>query len=448
MTGIAALLDAIATRRLPDEGVMARTAAAACWPDFLALLATVPPPVIYGANTLPGHRMADATAPGASAINRALFESHLVAAEPPWLAPAAVGGATLAKLMAIASGHVPVRPETADMVIEYFRNGDWTQAQVPAAASYGCGDVVPAAHWLAAVLRHSDIGINALGPGEAMALVNGNFIAVGAALTQLSDICALSARVMANEAWLVELLAIPRALFAFHRDDAEIGAAMDVLAEIAADEDPVGHDQLPVSIRSIPQMLAARHHAIGRLAGAVRTALSIPSGNPLFDPVNNAMLSQASFLALDVSLALSAAAELFLAQIWVCTERCKFLSARFGEQLGSNPVATIQVVKQMQAQCEEARRTHGSRLFASGSSTSAGIEDFWGYTLPASQALGDLITRLNKVLAIEARLLNLWRQPRADVDHWPDMAAWWVTPPPTHPRDAVFSSISAAILAT
>lgn len=450
MTTLSALFENFNKRRLPDNGMAARVAAGACWQAFADLLTTDPPLVIYGANTLPGHRMADGTGTDANAINRAIMDSHSIAADPPWLDSSAVGFATLAKLIAVGSGNVPVRPETVDLLVAYFQTGDWAKARVPAAASYSCGDVVPAAHWLRAVLSHSGVSVETLGPGEVMALINGNFIALGATLARLADLPALLARVLANAAWLVDLTHMPREIFAFHRRSLDIAPAMDALNDVAGHDDEPLPVQLPVSIRSIPQLQAMRHRAVAHLARTVMQALAEPSGNPLYDPATGAMLSQSSFLALDVSLALSATMEMLLAQMWACTERCKFLAEHFGEEVGRNPVATIQVVKQMQAQTEAARRAHGIRLFASGGSTSAGVEDLWGYTLPAAQALDDAMGRLDTLIGIEARLLGLWSRRHAEPDtaarHWPNMTEWWAAEPPVHPLAANFAAICKAAL--
>jgi histidine ammonia-lyase len=447
MIDLSSFCAAIAARRLPGGWDRGRPAVAASWTRYQALLSADPPPVVYGANTLPGHRMADDRTPTAAGINRALFDSHRIAGEPPWLDATTIAMATACKIGSIAGGHVPVRPETYDLLVDYFDHGDWDAARVPANATYSCGDVVPAAHWLAALLDHGGWRVEQLGPGEVMALINGNFLSVGAAIAQLQALLGLAQRALANEAWLVDLTHMPRTSFDFAgRDDAaDIAPALALLAAVAGDDDDPLPVQLPVSIRAIPQLLAMRHRTVRQLGRMAALAVRTPSGNPLLDRDSGTMVSQSSFLALDLSIALSGCIEMLLALMWATTERCKFLSAHYGEQWGDNPVATIQVVKQMQAQTEAARRLHGARTFVSGGSTSQGIEDFWGYTLMAARDVRDCILRLDRLLAVEARLLRLW-QGRQGGSVSPDMAQWWAEQAPIHPRAAEFAALGASIL--
>lgn len=361
---------------LDDGEVVARLADQ--WTAFNAFLRENPDTPIYAVTTLTGHRDREGVRLTPAAINRAIADSHYFAphSDPD---PRLWRLITLCKLTQLSMGGVPLRAELFDALREGARSGEFT-GRVDLQSSYSCGDVIPGCQWTLQWLEAVDVSIEELGPGEMIALINGAFVHLGAAL------------------WSMQRLDVPLA-----REISQSRRAGDMLVQSGR------HDgaQLPVSFRAMRQSRSAVK-AMADYAGAViDRLLGAPSGNPLFHPGPPARFeSQDSFMSCELAVIQSGLIEAILAMAWTITQRIKHLCAAHDDGAGAdNPIALIQHPKRAESILQLMRLHNGGRTFASGGETSEGIEDFWSRGAHLSMAISALAGQLTQLLAIEAQVL-------------------------------------------
>ena len=338
---------------------------------------------VYGANTLTGHRDAEAVADPAS-ITSEILRTHAIGS-PPWLDRHAARCIGYAKLYSWAAGLSGVSPELFDGVRELVLRDDFSP-QVPGAASYSCGDVIPASHWATAVLDElSRSGAHAARPGEVMALINGNFVHVGQAVAMVGRIQRVSAlAVEAASAFHSAALANPSNLyFVATSERAWASSAVEYVKRRAKRRLSASDEQDPVSLRAIPQVLETWGNAVGDFLGEVAYLLFKPSCNPFIDERHPFPISQASFLAPTLSVKTGGVIEAALFLMWAALGwTSHLLSGRVpgiprDGSTSASPLGLIQCPKLMMAICEKARMDLGRRAFAAGADTSYGIEDIW-----------------------------------------------------------------------
>ena len=368
------------------------------------ILADPAAPPVYGHTTRPGHQDDTAVDPVDVAAGRGMLRSHLLGSAP-WMAPWTARVVGYAKVTSLAQGGTAIDPALFDALRQLVIDPGFAPS-LPRHASYSSGDVIPGAHWADAV--YTRLGRPPT-PGEVMVLVNGCFVHVGAALAGLPRLRAC-----------VLLFAE-----AARANAAAVGAGPEVLTGVrwplaeplrspASPAGP-GSVQVPVSSRAAVPLLDAAWRAIERLGEDIADALSRPSGNPLFAGGVRRGLSQASFLAPAVTLSCGAAIEALLALSWASVQRLKHLLSGavpwLPEDGGTpeDPLAWIQVPKLAMAWLERGRRTLGIRAFASGGSTSRGVEDFWTHGLETTHQLAEAIDLVERLASLE-----LWCTLRAE----------------------------------
>lgn len=338
---------------------------------------------VYGANTLTGHRDAEAITDPA-AMTDEILRTHAIGAAP-WLDPHTARCIGYAKLYSWAAGLSGISPELLEGVSKLVTREDF-HPRVPVGTSYSCGDVIPAAHWAKAVLDElSRSGSHVAQPGEAMALINGNFVHVGQAVAMVSNLQRTSALTV-EVASLFHTAALANASNLYFVATAERAWASNALRYVAdRSERPLNatDKQDPVSLRAIPQVLETWGDAVGDFLGELNYLLFKPSCNPFIDERYAFPISQASFLAPTLSVKTGGVIEAALFLMWALLGwTSHLLSGRVPDvprdgSTAASPLGLIQCPKLMTAICEKARMDLGRRTFAAGSDTSYGIEDIW-----------------------------------------------------------------------
>lgn len=369
---------------------------------------------VYGVTTLSGHRDGDPDPPGPHTVNALLWRSHLLGDGPTFDTFEALC-ISAAKIMQTAAGGSLIAPATFDAMIEAFEDPRCTFDGVPRSASYSSGDVVPGMHWARAALKGRRDPVD-FAPGESMALMNGSFVHVGAALALAPRLARSVDSFLQATARVFERVSAPRYLLAgcARSDDKRLARWGAAVMATAPDLRLTTTPQPPVSLRATDAVAAALMKARRDFDAAIAEALSQPSNNPLIerDAQGEAqLLSQGSFLALPLALATETVINAVLAALWTVTERVKYLLS--GRAPGtamdggdaSDPIRFIQAPKMIQAILERARRRFGMRAFATGGATSYGIEDFWTHGLGLTNDVNALLDEMRAALAIEAEVI-------------------------------------------
>jgi hypothetical protein len=269
--------------------------------------------------------------------------------------------------------------------------------QVPLGCSYSCGDAIPGAHWAAALLDllQSRVGYR-LRRKEGLALINGTFVHVGLALSCLP---------LLQGAWSAFLLAsrMNARLCRAHRSkytpvladepDDPIRQLSDLIRDSAPASLPGGAPQDPISLRGFPQVAGALAQSMAGYLDALDQALAHRSDNPLIDTGSDEALSQGSFLAPQLTVAAGQLIDAIVLATWMSERRTHHLligrvtSIPANASRSTGDLGLIQVPKLMTAVLEEMRLRAGRRTFASGGSTSYGIEDLWTFGVNTSEML-------------------------------------------------------------
>ena len=397
MKALADLLKNVETLSLPDswEANLARIAAERRYLDEIVAKGEVG---IYGVNTLTGHR--DGERLGVEAITRYqqdLLESHAIDVGADFYDAHAARCIGYAKLYAFSAGMSGVSTALFQLIGPLAANPDF-QPRDPRNCSYSSGDVIPAAHWARAALAQlaRDHGYIAQ-PGEAMALINGNFIQTGYAASLCKnlktawlfflELCAVSNTASrANSANLHHIVTPQRPL---------ASAAIDYVRSRSRAIDKDIQD--PVSVRAVPQVIDLLALAIEEFLQELDTLLQAPSGNPLYSPCEPRPLSQASFLAATLTARASTLIDALLFAMWAMVGRTTHVLSGAVEGIprdAANPSSSlglIQYPKLMMSILERARMDNGRRPYSAGASTSYGTEDLWNHGLSVLGQLENLL---------------------------------------------------------
>jgi histidine ammonia-lyase len=386
----------------------------ASYRDLLSFLAENPDRAVYGISTYPGHRDARRSS-GDRDFQEALLDGHAISVEEPYEAFEArcIG---YAKAYAIAAGGTPISPALYDGICRAITDPRFAP-EVPRFSSYSCGDVIPASHWAQALLRHLDPP-HALGPGEAMGLINGAFVHVGVASALARRLKRFWGLFIATSQAGASLCAAnPRNFNLAAGAENAIGAEMTryVAHGLAKRQSDVPQDA--VSIRALPQVLDALAKAIEFSCAELDRLLRLPSGNPMLLPDPDSGRSephpQGSFMSPALTIATSAVIDALLLCGWCSVSRTKYLlsgRARAVPQDGivkGAGIGFIQWPKLMQATLEDARMVASRRPFASGGATSMGIEDLWSFGTLTNESLRSVLERLERLLCLELTLCEL-----------------------------------------
>lgn len=377
--------------------------------------------VIYGANTLPGHRDEErVTEADLSAFQENMLQSHAIA-ESPCYAEYTARCISYAKIYSWIAGMSGVSPELYTAVVKLVSSPEF-KPQIPTQSTYSSGDVIPAAHWAQDILTalQQDQHYRTR-PGEMMALINGSFVHLGYAAS-------LIRKLQASWVLFVEVTALNHLFSQTNTSDLSIisldrdsWAARTTIyirskADNHSENNSVNSVQDPVSLRATPQIMDVLCDSIQAYLQQIDDYLARPSGNPLFDEESEQPLSQASFLAPTLTVKTGALIESLLFSMWSMTGRTQHLLS--GKVSGiPQDAATekamlglIQYPKLMMATLEKSRSQYGRRTYASGAQTSYGVEDLWTYGVLTLTQLEGLIDDFNYMCGIELYLMTYIEQ--------------------------------------
>lgn len=375
------------------------------------LLALDKPPAVYGANTLVGH-LSDkpVSADRLEAFQAELLANHALGSAP-YFEPREAVCIGYARAHFFSLGGSAITPELYKLVRTAVADPHF-RPEVPRHCSYSCGDVIPAAHWALALSEYlKDTARYRLRRKEGIALINGAFVHVGIALSQVRPLFRTwHAFLLASRLNAHVCKANRSDCTAALTDDAAdpIRAVCDLLRpEGAPRPRSNGTVQDPISVRALPQVAAALAGAITAYLDALDQALRRRSDNPLIVVDSDEPLSQGSFLAPMVTLAAGQLIESLLLALWAIERRTHHLlsgqvagvpanASRAADELG-----LIQVPKLMTAILEEVRLKAGRRSYASGGSTSYGLEDLWSAGLETAETLAAVFAAAARLMAIE-----------------------------------------------
>lgn len=305
-----------------------------------------------------------------------LLDGHLVGRQDP--APdGLIRRLTRAKLLELSAGGSAVSPETFDRILAIQHEdragfGAWR-------ASYGSGDVVPAAWWLRAALG----GPDGLRPGDLIACLSGGFVAAGVASLAADRLRVVFDRIL--EALMPDCVApVPR--------DGD-----SPLVELASRgfrrNEPVVDIQLPVSQRDVRPVIEAAVLAVDMLEGAIDRRLRTPGPNPLL--ADGAFRSQCAFLDVGLAMGCRGAGSALAFALAALHRRIQRAQAeRPGE------IAAVQPPKVARALLAEAHALLAMPP-AQPIDESGGVEDLADGALQAAWALWDACELAEQMLDLE-----------------------------------------------
>lgn len=377
------------------------------------MLKRTSPPKIYGVNTLVGHLdNVSINEQEVNAFQHELLENHAIGIGESY-SDYEIKCITYAKLHAFSLGGSGITPDLYDHLVRIVKEQKFP-LHVPKSSSYSCGDVIPASHWASEITAklHKEYKYD-LKRKEGLSLINGSFVHVGIAIAKLSHIQSVLALYNFNSVQYAKILNNNQDTYTKNvllNEDDSMHLPLHLLKE-ASEIDWQYNVQHPVSIRSYPQVASALFNSIKSYMNAIEEQLTRRSDNPIVLFEEDTPISQASFLAPMISLATSQLMDALLLTMWQVERRVHFLLS--GEISGiplnardkDNQLGYIQVPKLISAKLEESRLQSGRRTFASGSSTSYGIEDIWTNGLSVLETLDDLCKNMNTMMAIELSLL-------------------------------------------
>ena len=394
-------IQAVRRRQAPDRLRAAAPTVSETF-DAFAAYAGASSEAIYGANTLPGHN--DDKRVSAEALRdyqRNLLESHAIG-DAPWFDAGSVRAMTLAKAVSVSHGATPIHPERFIAMLDAIEDADF-HPRIPLEASYSSGDVIPGAHWALALIERAP---GPLGPGEGMALMNGEFIHLGAGLRLAQELEELWRCCLLVQRVSLRLMDADHGAFTAGLGSGVHPAAVDAIRYIGEGlQRGARATQDPVSFRTVCQQVEALAAGLADFGAALDLALSRPSENPLF--IGGRHCAHGGFVEPLLTVRTGAVIETLLVQAWMSNARLTHLLS--GRRAGLPPEAAceedalglIQWPKLSRAILEDSRRDAGVRAFASGSSTSHDIEDFSSFGLRETRSARRLCSRVFDMLAIE-----------------------------------------------
>lgn len=403
----------IKEKRIPDFSVE-RLAQLKNESEHLQNIAMNPSVVIYGSNTLTGHRDNELFIKERNDfIENEILDSHAIGSSP-WYSTFTVYCISYAKLYSWAAGNSGVSKELFNNVSDIVCSNEFA-AKIPKHCSYSCGDVIPGSHWAKEVLKAiRQTKKYTVKSGEVMALINGNFVSLGYAASLIPKI---------RKSWIyfIELTSIVNSvsksntsnLFGMGFSNCDwVKSTVQYISSNAQVNSYQKNIQDPISIRSIPQQIILICSCIEEYIKEVEVSLMKPSGNPLFDLTEDLPISQSSFLNPKLTIKAEGLVEAVLFLMWAIVGRINYLLSGKVEGIpkdGSNKhsiIGLIQYPKLIMAKLEKARSKYGRRTFSSGSQTSYGLEDLWSNNETVLEELSCLLDEFQDICSIELIVLK------------------------------------------
>ncbi|MBX9244876.1 aromatic amino acid lyase [Actinotalea ferrariae] len=355
------------------------------------LIGQEPRPAVYGFTTLLGpldHR---------AAVERDqadLLAAHLLGpARPVAVRPLRLVSACKAEQL--AHGGSGVSSRGFDAVLDAIGRPA-VGTSIAWEASYGSGDVVPAAWWAAGALGDDSAGLDA---GDLIALINGTFVSTAVGVAASLALARHLGRFLAAASALV---AVPRL---DHRTpgDVDVEAVLDAFGD--SSRTGVRPVQQSVSLRDARVLVRPAVTALRDLVRATEHRLGAPSANPLFveDGGDLRAVSQDGFLDVTLTLRLVGAQQLVL---WCAGATQRLAEAACRTRDGQEPdVRDVQPPKVVEALLTHARTFAAAPASYSGSQ-SGGVEDLWDGSLQAGLTLLRVLAVAEDQLAVLEEVLG------------------------------------------
>ena len=355
-----------------------------------SLLATQPPPHIYGFTTMLGQLDSHS----AERSNQPeLLDAHLVGTTRS--APAGfIALTTYCKIEQLHHGGSGVHPATYSALLASDR-GSQGSATGAWLSSYGAGDVVPAAWWI-----HNALSPSAraeLAQGDLIALLNGSFYSTSYGI----------AAALAAVDCLAAFLRRAARLCSYPVSRRERGGALlsPKLGEYFATHGVArssDQTQLPISLRDADAYLAPIAVAVAAVGEALERRLSTPSANPLFRVVADdvSVESQSGFLDVTLTLALTNLAQVLHLVTRAAQRMIVHVTDAQIDDSGRPDPRHVQPPKAAMAIVERATLVGGQLPIQFTGSDSGGIEDLRDLSLLTGSVVLELVALANEALAI------------------------------------------------
>lgn len=344
---------------------------------------------VYGFTTMLGQLdRHDRT--GAGQGERELLDAHLLG-----LASPATAGflriVSACKLEQLHHGGSGIRPELYGAVILSLSASGTAQGAWH--ASYGSGDVVPAAWWAQSVLRGSHAP--ELRRGDTITMINGHFYSSAVSILATLGMIAASARALS----LLSSVATMRRSPSLRARPAGVEGLWPLFAR-DGDRDRETERQRPVSLRDIDPVVSTVEVVVHHLGTALDARLCSVSANPRFHTIGGVVEveSQSSFLDPVLTLALSNAQQAVHLLIGVVQRVIEDLSS--ARQSARLPLqGLVQPPKVANALLEAAQRLAVLPTRFTGADSS-GIEDLRDLSLLTAETLVTLTRLLEQATAL------------------------------------------------
>ena len=389
------VLDFTASYSVPEEWREAGRRLESDRYSVLGILQDPSGPRVYGFNTLLGHLDGETSV---VEDQDDLLHAHLVG--PTWeVDPHFLRLMTACKLEQLSRGGTGIDPATYQALLDKpepdGRDGAWF-------ASYGSGDVVPAAWW---VSRRVIPVAGPLRAGDLISLINGNFVSTAAGVVVVTRLVDVVTRFVAQYVSFAE--AGPPAILS--GTQLEAGKALEDLLQLFPPSSEQRARQLPVSVRDAGAVLRPIVLNLSRLIEALCARLERPSGNPLFAPDAAGRWrawSQASFLDVQLTLELTNAMQMMHLLCGV-TQRL----AEHAVEGMEGPRAQVQPPKVVKALVEQAHLVAGVLPAQFTGSDSHGVEDLRDLSLLTAVRAVRLCAVLDECVEVLSAVIGPPRPP-------------------------------------
>lgn len=353
---------------------------------------------VYGFNTLPGHRDSESIEnKEITNFQYDLIKSHNISSGLEY-SSTTVKYFLFCKLMSIHQSGTGISPNAYESIFNMYIN---EEGMAHKESSYSCGDVIPAASLFKNVVN--------LSKGDAMSLINGNFIHIGVSLSLAEELDNMWVLYKHQTNELLNLVPIQKGILHNKSINLEAIGIIPKKYNVSVQD--------PVSIRALPDITYTVLNSIKSYFSEIERLINSPSGNPLFDFSEMEAVSQGSYMSTSLSLITSTLIDSILLLLWSIDSRVKYLLSGKVEGIARDnakkgELGLIQYPKLITAKLELARKKFSSRVFTSGSSTSFGTEDLWSYGTGIAEELSAILDITNSILELEKEVLISIAEPK------------------------------------
>lgn len=353
----------------------------------------------YGFNTLVGHK--DSKKMDSNRYLNQLLKSHLIGFGEKF-SKKETKFIVNAKLLSWMAGGTGVSPKTFEKLYSNSTDLNFNPA-IPKKCSYSSGDVIPATHFL-----NSFIDFNSykdFSNTDIMPFINGNFVQIGYAASLIDKM---------NKFWNLFIYGSLVSSLCFNANNSnyqlsyitsDLNTSLLSLFKCINPDNKKTQDI--ITIRSLPQQFENFIKNSNCYFNVLNEYLTMPSGNPLFDNKLLDSISQASFLALDLTdSVLSMINSVKLLMVCSINRTAYMLSGKLPHipadcSLSDTDLGLIQIPKLMMSIEERVSLNLPPSSVYSAKSTSNGIEDLWNNGLICINSLETILNEAMNILMIE-----------------------------------------------